>query len=218
MGRRFAGQFAPFVSIVLLTACSQGNVGSTGDGEPAGTAAEETSEAAPSQMVQASTPAAEPSAAVQPGADNLCAPGEPVIFSCQLKNGKSLSVCAAAEEGGPRFAQYRYGATGQESELVWPATRAAGPMKFVSVPYSGGGEAQLSFARGGTDYVVYSRVIRTGFGAEGNQPAFEDGVLVMKGGKTLADHRCQAGGLQSVDYDKAERYAAKRDDEIIYPN
>ncbi len=158
-----------------------------------------------------------PMAAATPGLTDLCAPGEPMIFSCRLDTGKTLSICAAAQAGVPRFAQYRYGTPGQEGELIYPQTRSDGSLRFVSVPYSGGGEQQLSFSRRGTGYVVYSRMMRTGFDAKGNKPAFDDGVLVMQGEKILANHRCGPAGLSAIDYDRAERYAKKdQGGEVVY--
>ena len=160
-----------------------------------------------SMATMAKAPASE--AKTKPGLDNLCAPGEKVLFSCSLENGKMVSVCAAAQIGGARFAQYRYGVQGEESELVYPKSRQDGAIRFVSVPYSGGGEAQLMFERGDTTYVVYSNVIRTGFDEGGNKPEFNNGIFAMRGDKTIAAHQCRPAGLMSIDYEKAEKYAQK---------
>ncbi|MDE0932615.1 MAG: hypothetical protein OSA47_03305 [Novosphingopyxis baekryungensis] len=167
-----------------------------------------------SMATMAKAPASE--AKTKPGLDNLCAPGEKVLFSCSLENGKMASVCAAAQIGGARFAQYRYGVQGEESELVYPKSRQDGAIRFVSVPYSGGGEAQLIFERGDTTYVVYSNVIRTGFDEGGNKPEFNDGLSAMRGDKTIADHQCKSDGLMSIDSEKARKYAKVVDgDDIV---
>tara|TARA_B100000953_G_scaffold653_1_gene605 strand:+ start:622 stop:1299 length:678 start_codon:yes stop_codon:yes gene_type:complete len=151
-----------------------------------------------------------------PGKADLCAPGEKRLFSCRLQNGKTASVCAAAEAGGGRFPQYRYGNLKEESELVFPEHRGGGAIRFVSVPYSGGGEAQLSFTRGAYRYVVYSRVVRTNFTAgEPNDPQFDDGVLVMKDGKIIQDHGCSGEALYSVDYAFSEKYAEPADQDAL---
>ncbi|WP_420607031.1 hypothetical protein [Novosphingopyxis sp.] len=203
------------LSLLLVAACSQAEPEASDGGEsPVAEAAAPALQ--PTKPVEASIPSPTPPA--QPGKDNLCAPGEPVIFSCRLASGKSLSVCAAAEAGGPRFAQYRYGASGEANELTFPENRAAGALRFVSVPYSGGGEAQLSFARGSASYVVYSRVMRTNFEAdEPNDPRFDDGVLVLRGEKTIADHRCESEQLTSVDHDLAKKYAKSDDSgDVVY--
>ena len=203
--------------IVMLAACSQAQPDANDDSATPTAAA---ATAQPTRLAEASTAirAAPPTTPAQPGKDNLCAPGEKVIFSCRLANRKSLSVCAVAEEGGPRFAQYRYGAAGQESELTYPARRADGALRFVSVPYSGGGEAQLSFARGGNRYIVYSRVMRTNFEAgEPNNPQFDDGVLVLSGDRIVADHRCESDKLSSIDYDLASKYAKPEESgDVVY--
>lgn len=144
----------------------------------------------------------------------LCGAGEEAVFSCKLANGKHVSVCGAQ---GAKLAQYRYGISGKTPELIWPARAADGKLQWASTPYSGGGEAQISFARGDTRYVVYSRVIRTNFAAgEPNNPAIEDGVLVLKGSKQLADLKCDDADGKPVDYDLAEKYAEKADDLFFY--
>ncbi len=143
-----------------------------------------------------------------------CAEGEEAVFSCKLANGKHVSVCGNLET---KFAQYRYGAAGKAPDLVWPAKAADGKLDWASVSYSGGGEAQISFARGDTRYVIYSRVVRTNFTAgEPNNPAVEDGVLILKGGKQLADLKCDDGDVKPVDYDRAGKFADKADDLFFY--
>jgi hypothetical protein len=78
--------------------------------------------------------------------------------------------------------------------------------------YSGGGETQIAFARNGFDYVVYSRVVRTGFGPEGrHDPQDQAGVFVKKGGRTISDRRCTeapgpAASAPWVDEDAAEEF------------
>ncbi len=217
MARTWLISLVSLTLVAALAGCSQDQPAAAD--ESATMAANETaSMAQPTGLSEASAPAAEQAPPAQPGKDNLCAPGEPVIFSCRLDNGKSLSVCAAAEAGGPRFAQYRYGASGEASQLTFPESRTAGALRFLSVPYSGGGEAQLSFARGSATYVVYSRVMRTNFKAgEPNDPRFDDGVLVLRGEKIIANYRCKADLLTSVDYDLATKYAKSNEDgDVVY--
>jgi hypothetical protein len=38
--------------------------------------------------------------------------------------------------------------------------------------------------------VLYSRTVRTGFGAEGNNPKSETGVAIIRGNTTVSDGRC----------------------------
>ncbi len=209
------GRFGLLISIVMLAACSQAQTDARDEGSaPEGQAAIPAAQS--SRLAEASTP--NPTPPAQPGKDNLCAPGEPVIFSCLLDNGNALSVCAAAETGGPRFAQYRYGPSGEASELSFPARRQDGALRFLSAPYSGGGEAQLSFVRGSASYVVYSRVMRTNFEAgEANDPQFDDGALVLNGGKIIANHRCEGDQLTSIDYDLATKYAKPDENgDVVY--
>jgi len=154
--------------------------------------------------------------AVLPNGTGLCAAGEPVLFSCQLDNRNLVSICGARNGAGNPVAQYRYGKAGQVPELTWPEAGSADRLKFASVPYSGGGEAQLHFRRGDTQYVVYSRVIRTNFTAgEPNDPALEDGIVVRKGEKIIARHSCADPKLVPIDYEKAELYAETSADDIV---
>ena len=149
-------------------------------------------------------------------ANGLCIAGEEVIFSCQLENKKLASICGAANKSGKIVAQYRYGKPGESPELLWPETNSKDRLKFASVPYSGGGEAQLHFKRGGHQYVVYSRVIRTNFTVgEPNEPSLEDGIFVRKGEKIIARQSCADSSVMPIDYEKAERYADKSNDGLV---
>jgi hypothetical protein len=146
----------------------------------------------------------------------LCSAGEEVIFSCQLDNSKFASICGTRNNIGKIVAQYRYGEARQKPELTWPDANSGDRLKFASVPYSGGGEAQLHFRRGDNQYIVYSRVIRTNFTAgEPNEPTMQDGVFVRKGEKVVARHACVDPHLVPIDYEKAELHAEKLDDGIV---
>ncbi len=151
-------------------------------------------------------------------ATGFCSVKEPVIFSCQLKNRKTVSVCGTENGAGAKTAQYRFGYVGKAPELVWPEAAGKDRLTFASVPYSGGGEAQLSFSRGDVTYVVYSRVVRTNFKAgEPNNPEMSDGILVLKGKKTINDLVCADPGLVPVDYDLAAGYANHSDEAFVIP-
>ena len=145
----------------------------------------------------------------------LCEPREEIIFSCRLENGKTASVCGTDKETGAVVAEYRYGHAGQKPELTWPDADSD-RLSFASIPYSGGGEAQLQFRRGDHQYIVYSRVIRTNFKpGEPNDPAMQDGVIVQKGDKIIARHACADADVLPIDYQKAGRYAQSLADGIV---
>lgn len=55
--------------------------------------------------------------------------------------------------------------------------------------YSGGGELQASFVNGPWTYVVYERVVRTGFGRT-NDPRDEAGVDVLLRGHAASSRSC----------------------------
>ena len=124
-----------------------------------------------------------------------CAAGETPIFSCRFADGKRLAVCGTA----PGKADYRFGGEGKP-ELVLSGGRNASAM------YSGGGESQLAFDNGDTRYIVFSRMVRTGFGEEGNMPAISDGVVVERAGKFAAIRICEGSDLRPVDVVAAERH------------
>jgi hypothetical protein len=120
-----------------------------------------------------------------------CKADETPIFACKLAGGKRVAVCGAGEWTG----HYRFGSDTPELEL------AGG--KYANVMYSGGGEAQIAFANGNTRYIVFSRIVRTSFGDDGNAPAISDGVVVERGGKFLDIKLCDDPDLLPVDVNAA---------------
>ncbi|MEH6663002.1 MAG: hypothetical protein V7679_15255 [Parasphingorhabdus sp.] len=155
----------------------------------------------------------------QTKATGWCSPKEPVLFSCQLTNRKVISVCGTENGAGNKTAQYRFGALGQSPELTWPEATGKHRLTFASVPYSGGGEAQISFSRGDVTYVVYSRVVRTNFTAgEPNNPEMTDGVMVMKNKQMASDLVCADPDVFPVNYDLASEYADRSDEAFIIPD
>lgn len=196
---------------VILSGCDQKAAPAGGE------AAEESAISADPLGQETTSEPDDPASKASPLAGTgLCAPGEEVLFSCQLENRKMASVCGLKNGTGSVVAQYRYGKAGQVPELIWPETDRADRLEFASVPYSGGGEAQLQFRRGDTQYIVYSRVIRTNFApGEPNDPAIEDGIFVRKAGKPVARHACSDPDVRPINYEKAELYAATSEDGIV---
>ncbi len=74
--------------------------------------------------------------------------------------------------------------------MVLPRMAGTLEWEWASVPYSGGGEAQVRFVNGEYDYVVFSRVVRTRYDGEGNEPQFTDGVVVRRNGEAIATRIC----------------------------
>lgn len=128
----------------------------------------------------------------------FCAAGERVLFGC-MAGAKAVSLCARG-----KAVQYRYGAPGR-SELIFPETAGGTGLTVASTGYSGGGESQVSFARAGVRYVVYSRTVRTNFGPGGNDPKFTAGVAVMRNGRQIAHRRCTSPEDATLDQAAAER-------------
>lgn len=115
---------------------------------------------------------------------SLCVVTEQVIFQCRIGS-RMASVCA---NKSTKAAQYRFGKPGAV-ELAYPAS-SSGSITWARVGYSGGGELQLSFSNNQHKYILYSRVVRTGFGPGTNDPSFEAGVAVARGNKLVSDRRC----------------------------
>lgn len=188
------------LAVVMLAGCSASET----DTETA--EAGETTEAATDETSEEESGEAEEETATKGDADApkpqvACSKEETTIFSCKASNGKTIAVCAA--EGGK--AEYRYGKG--EAELVAPATG------FASVPYAGGGEAQVEAKNGDTSYIVFSRSVRTNFTAgESNETAFTDGVIVQRGDEVLNLQVCDDPNAKSVDYDAAEKVLTATDD------
>lgn len=150
--------------------------------------------------------AALPSAAArQAAAPVACAADETPIFSCRFADGKRVAVCGTV----PGEAEYRFGGDGAP-ELVLGGGENAYQM------YSGGGESQLAFANGTTRYIVFSRMVRTGFGEDGNFPAISDGIVVERAGKFMGVRICDDADLLPVQTGAAERYLQPTKDETLF--
>ncbi|WP_431470425.1 hypothetical protein [Sphingosinithalassobacter sp. LHW66-3] len=165
---------------------------------------------APLLLGSAACPAREQAAAVEeqpvtPGpaaASALCKPVEQVIFECGLGE-RTVAICAGGS-GETRYVQYRYG-TADALELQHPAQPfGSGTLAWSSTPYSGGGEAQISFDNGAYTYVVYSRTVRTGFGEGGNAPEFSAGLFVQRDGRTISRKSCTDPAAAEVDIAAAQ--------------
>ena len=132
-----------------------------------------------------------------------CAKGERTLFFCEAGR-KQIAVCGVTDAQGRADAQYRYGS--DTAEIVLNGGR------FASVPFSGGGEAQIEFLNGATRYIVYSRTVRTNFTAgEPNNPEMTDGVVVIRAGEKQAERQC-TGSTESVDVMGGEDYGGVASD------
>jgi hypothetical protein len=122
-------------------------------------------------------------------AASLCAPDEPVVFSCHVGS-KLVSLCRPPGDRG--MLSYRFGRP-ESVELSYPepGRQASAAFTVKSAPLIGGGETTVAFRSGAYTYTVYSRVAR---GADGTTPEFEDGVTVARRGKVLSRMRCEDGG------------------------
>ncbi|MEW4447500.1 hypothetical protein [Qipengyuania sp. JC766] len=188
-----------FAYILALASASCGSA----EQEPQQQAGATTDAGEAVQPVAAATPAA--ARATQPAATAAqvgCGAQETTIFSCEVANGKRIAVC-----GGSGGAEYRYG--GDSVEISIPAER------WANVAYSGGGETQISFPRGDTRYIVFSRMVRTNFEAgEPNEPAMSDGVIVLQGENVRNLRTCTDANQPGIDIE-AIKGRVERADEIF---
>lgn len=211
-------RYAAALTLLVLAACDSAAPPAKQDNPPAQSgdgASPAATSAPPSTGAPAKVP---PAVTTLPDGltRGLCAADEAVIAACHLQEGRVLSICGARDHAGEEFAQYRFGWANRTPELVWPKSPADGRMSFASVPYSGGGEAQMGFARGSTRYIVYSRVYRTNFEpGETNDPAFEDGVTVLRNGQQIAHFACDQSAIKPIDYDVAKRVAWEDRDAFV---
>lgn len=130
-----------------------------------------------------------------------CVDGEETVFSCKTTSGNDLAVCAGGES-----VHYRFGKGSPSMSLMGA--------EWASVAYSGGGEAQIRFANGNTNYIVFSRIVRTNFKpGEPNNPAISDGVIVTRGEEVLGMHTClDDGSTDPINYDLADANIKPADD------
>ena len=156
----------------------------------------------------ATSPADEPAAQARgqrTAAAGLCSAGETPLFQCRI-GAEQVAVCGGRSASGQSYAQYRSEQPGAVT-MSYPAGRegGAGNMVRASIPYSGGGEAQFHFTNQGDHTIVYSRVVRTGFGTT-NNPQFSAGVAVRRGGRLVSDRACSDGDSANVDLGAAEPF------------
>ena len=134
------------------------------------------------------TGAPSPSSARQ---TSFCTPMENVIFSCRT-GAKMVSVCASKEAGPTRgYLQYRFGKpdSADPLELVLPESQLPPPRVAtgMSVPFSGGGGAWLTFTKGQVAYTLYTGIGKWGPRGEVREKA---GLAVDQGRKRIAVLKC----------------------------
>lgn len=124
-------------------------------------------------------------AAARPGgtqprpAKSLCRVPEAVLFTCEVGT-KTVSICGQKQGG----ATYRFGRLGRVELETTDLHRAHDG-------WGGGGETQVYADTPTHRYIVYDRMVRTGFDEEGhNRSEMTEGLVVQSGGRTLSNHDC----------------------------
>lgn len=169
-------------AFALLAACQ---------GQPVDKAATPEASAAPSASTRVDPVIPARNAEQKQAEAAACAADETPIFTCAFKDGKRIAVCGAGEWNG----HYRFGGSTPEIALNGG--------QYAYTIYSGGGEAQIAFANGDTRYIVFSRMVRTGFDGNGNRPAISDGIVIERGGNFLDIKLCEDPDLLPVQLDAA---------------
>ena len=123
--------------------------------------------------------------------ETLCEGAEEIAFSCHV-GAKTVSVCQTDE----RSIIYRYG-TPKKIELSYPdrAGKKAKPFFQETLPLYGGGLTYVGFQVIDYEYRIYSKLSRTDGGSpEERIPFFEDGLIILRGGKQVKQLVCDDGG------------------------
>lgn len=123
--------------------------------------------------------------------ETLCGGAEGIVFSCHI-GAKTVSVC----QTGGRSIVYRYG-TPNKIELTYPdgTVKKKEPFFEETSPLYGGGVTYLGFRIKDYEYRIYSKTARTAGGSpEDRVPYFEDGLIILRGGKQIKQLICDDGG------------------------
>lgn len=109
-----------------------------------------------------------------------------------MPSGKRLAICSA----GGSIATYRFGGGTPELKLTGG--------RWARVGYSGGGELQIAFEKGDTQYVAFGRTIRTGFDERGNNPVSSDGVVILRNKRFAGMQLCDPASDNSYYGEESE--------------
>jgi hypothetical protein len=137
--------------------------------------------------------------------ETLCLSDEKVAFTCNIKV-RIASLCASTivdpDKGN---IQYRFG-TRSNIEFQFPSVPSGQGREFhlSLATYGGGGETHIRFRNGSFEYIIYEKTTKGEKDQEGIRPTlFNSGVVVRKGGKQIANYRCNAAenaGISSFVY------------------
>jgi hypothetical protein len=129
---------------------------------------------------------------------SLCKTAEEVVFSCQVENGKSVSVCATRFSPEGANIAYRFGSeNGIELELVADTSRKSPPIEHN---WASGTRAYSYFVRfysGEFSYTIQNHWDGCPGPGETRCKKYSDftGVLVSRSEKLLARHTCKPNSI-----------------------
>lgn len=115
----------------------------------------------------------------------LCNSNETVIFSCELTNAKTVSICSNDLNNKTKtgYIEYRYG-TAQEVELTLPKNRSYPTKSNVHRTTLGNSDTlshSVAFKSGSYSYNIYQYA-----------PKRTSGIKVRQKGKDIVSHTCSS--------------------------
>lgn len=144
----------------------------------------------------------------------LCQADEDVVFTCNLKSRRTVSICASKPlDSQHGHVQYRFGKPGRiDIALPTAKTDAAWRQNVLAkrLRYSAGGGNYLRFNQPPFSYVVYSA-----FGARWGEKA---GVMVWKDGEMVGQHACSGAPVSRLGPAfQAQAGLGEDPDELVLP-
>jgi hypothetical protein len=127
-------------------------------------------------------------------AESLCGSSEEIVFSCQLQNGKSVSVCASSRAPTSPAIAYRFGSSEKlELEIVAEMSRKSPPVEYNALNGARGYDHFVRFASGAFTYAVVERWDGCPMPGQTrcSKNSFFDGVVVTKATKLIARYSCK---------------------------
>ena len=122
-------------------------------------------------------------------AATLCENTEKVVFSCQLKSGKVVSLCGSSKfTKSDGYLQYRFGLPGK-LELEYPQQRSDSQKSFHYRHYFRAqiDLTEISFSANGYTYTVFSN-----YNDEGTPAISDQGVKVTPASKKEVSYGCRS--------------------------
>lgn len=115
--------------------------------------------------------------------------GDELLFKCTTGAKGAFLYARKGPDGQPLGPQYVSTSSGKP-EFTYPATpdRTRAVFGFSRRGFAGGGEYHVTFHNGPYTYIVWDK---TTVADNQSLPDFKSGVIVLQGGKLVANRRCK---------------------------